>query len=156
MAELPALSRTLVEPEELAVFALDELWSFVGSKASPAWIWLAQSRRTRQVVAYALGDRREVTGRKLWAAIPDRYRTGQCYTDCWEAYTGVIPAQHQTAAGKQTGATAHIERWNNTLRQRLARFMRKTLSFPKSWAMHDACLRLFLHRHSSSCFISLL
>ncbi len=39
-----------------------------------------------------------------------------------------------------------LERWNNTLRQRLARFVRKTLSFSKSLVMHDICLRLFLHR----------
>jgi hypothetical protein len=41
-----------------------------------------------------------------------------------------------------------LERWNNTLRQRLARFVRKTLSFSKSLVMHDVCLRLFLHRYN--------
>lgn len=156
MAELPALSQTLVESEESAVLELDELWSFVGKKANAVWVWIAQSRRTRQVVAYALGDRSAATCAKLWAAIPDRYRTGQCYTDFWEAYTRVIPVLHHTATGKETGATAHIERWNNTLRQRLARFVRQTLSFSKSEGMHDACLRLFIHRHNSSCLISLL
>jgi IS1 family transposase len=51
--------------------------------------------------------------------------------------------------GKQTGETAHIERWKNTLRQRLARFVRNTLSFSTSLQMHDVCLRLFLHRSNS-------
>jgi IS1 family transposase len=51
--------------------------------------------------------------------------------------------------GKQTGETAHIERWKNTLRQRLARFVRNTLSFSKSVQMHDVCLRLLLHRSNS-------
>jgi IS1 family transposase len=46
------------------------------------------------------------------------------------------------AAGKETGLTAHVERWNNTLRQRLGRFVRKSLSFSKSDLMHDICLRL--------------
>ncbi len=55
--------------------------------------------------------------------------------------------QHM-AVGKETGETAHVERWNNTLRQRLARFVRKTLSFSKSLFMHDACLSLFLHRYN--------
>ena len=41
-----------------------------------------------------------------------------------------------------------LERWNNTLRQRLARFVRKTLSFSKSLEMHAMCLRLFLHRYN--------
>jgi IS1 family transposase len=33
--------------------------------------------------------------------------------------------------GKETGLTAYIERLNNTLRQRISRLVRKTLSFSK-------------------------
>ena len=73
---------------------------------------------------------------------------GHCYTDFWAAYKAVIPEEQHTAVGKETGETAHVERWNNTLRQRLARFVRKTLSFSKSLVMHDICLRLFLHRYN--------
>jgi len=58
-----------------------------------------------------------------------------------------MPEQH-TAVGKETGETAHVERWNNILRQRLARFVRMTLSFSKSVVMHKACLLLFLHRYN--------
>jgi len=94
------------------------------------------------------GDRSEKTCRTLWEAIPQAYRTGHCSTDFWKAYQAVIPEEQHTAAGKETGETAHVERWNNTLRQRLARFVRKTLSFSKSLFMHDACLRLFLHRYN--------
>ncbi|TME04313.1 MAG: hypothetical protein E6I80_18565 [Chloroflexi bacterium] len=47
-----------------------------------------------------------------------------------------------------TGETAHIELWNYTLRQRLARFVRMTLSFSKSEVMHEACLLLFLYRYN--------
>ena len=43
---------------------------------------------------------------------------------------------------------AHVKRWNNTLHQCLARFVRKTLSFSKSLVMHDVCLCLFLHRYN--------
>jgi IS1 family transposase len=56
--------------------------------------------------------------------------------------------EQHSAVGKETGETAHVERWNNTLRQRLARFVRKTLSFSKSLFMHEACLSLFLHRYN--------
>jgi len=94
------------------------------------------------------GDRSEKTCRRLWEAIPQAYRRGHCYTDFWKAYQAVIPEEQHTAVGKETGETAHVERWNNTLRQRLARFVRKTLSFSKSLFMHDACLRLFLHRYN--------
>jgi IS1 family transposase len=57
--------------------------------------------------------------------------------------------------GKETGKTAHVERWNNTLRQRLGRFVRKTLSFSKSMLMHIACLDPFLHRYNLEKAISL-
>ena len=87
---------------------------------------------------------------KLWERIPAAYRHSHCYTDFWEAYQKVLPAAQHTPCGKETGLTAHVERWNNTLRQRLARFVRKTLSFSKSDEMHEICLRLFLHRYNLS------
>src|SRR5258708_28511397 len=63
-------------------------------------------------------------------------------------YQAVILEEQHTAVGKETGETAHVGRWNNTLRQRLPRFVRKTLSFSKSPVMHEACLNLFLHRYN--------
>ncbi len=127
---------------------LDELWSFVLKKAHDFWIWIALCRKTRQVVAYALGDRSKKTCQRWWEAIPPAYRKGHCFTDFWAAYSAVIPEEQHTAVGKETGETAHVERWNNTLRQRLARFVRMTLSFSKSVMMHEACLLLFLHRYN--------
>ena len=64
-------------------------------------------------------------------------------------YQAIIPDEQHVAVGKETGETAHVERWNNTLRQRLGRFVRKTLSFSKSFLMHSIALRLFLHRYNS-------
>jgi len=56
--------------------------------------------------------------------------------------------QANESHGKETGETAHVERWNCTLRQRLGRFVRKTLSSSKSTLMHTLCLDLFLHRYN--------
>jgi len=153
-AALPELSDTLREPDPLDPAArdleLDELWSFVLKRARKRWVWIALCRATRQVVAYFIGDRSRESCRKLWARIPAAYSGGRCFTDCREAYSLVIPAGQHTAAGKQSGFTSRVERWNNTLRQRLARFVRKTLSFSKSERMHEICLRLFLHRYNLS------
>jgi IS1 family transposase len=154
-AKLPPLSQTLVAPDvnepEATILELDELWSFVLKRSYKRWIWIALCRLSRQVVAYAIGDRSEKTCRKLWSRIPEAYQGGHCYTDFWEAYQKVIPGEQHTAVGKESGQTAHVERWNNTLRQRLARFVRKTLSFSKSEVMHEICLRLFLHRYNLAC-----
>jgi len=152
VAQLPPFSTTLRTPDPddatSTTLELDELWSFVLKKAKEVWVWIALCRKTRQVVAYALGDRSKQTCQRLWEAIPSAYRQGHCFTDFWVAYKVVIPDEQHTAVGKETGETAHVERWNNTLRQRLARFVRMTLSFSKSGWMHEACLLLFLHRYN--------
>jgi len=156
---LPDLSETLMAPDPsdpaATTLELDELWSFVLKKSNKRWVWIALCRATRQVVAYHIGDRSEAACRKLWQQIPALYRQAHCYSDFWKAYQLVIPSDQHTAAGKETGWTAHVERWNNTLRQRLGRFVRKSLSFSKSEAMHNICLRLFLYDYNRSLAPSL-
>ena len=135
--------------ESERVLELDELWSFVYRKSDKAWVWLALCRKTRQVVAFVVGDRSRATCRRLWQAIPRCYKEATCYySDLWEAYQGVIPEEQHEAVGKEEGETSHVERWINTLRQRLSRFVRKTLSFSKSHHMHHCCLKLFIHRYN--------
>lgn len=142
------LEATLVPAEPSDVLELDELWSFVHSRKNKRWVWVALCRRTRQVVSYALGDRSEVTCRKLWGSLPSAYQKSQVYTDFWEAYSQVVPKAQHFPVGKESGQTNHVERWNNTLRQRLARFVRKTLSFSKCEKMHEQCLLLYLHHYN--------
>ena len=149
-AQLPPLSSTLVKWQAGDVLELDELWSFVLKKSQKRWIWLALCRRTRQIVACVIGDRSEETCRKLWGQIPPDYRASHTFSDFWEAYQKVFPEETHQSVGKESGQTSHIERWNNTLRQRVGRFVRKTLSFSKSDRFHEAALMLFIHRYNES------
>ena len=151
---MPKLSETLILPNQPPTLELDELWSFVLKKANKRWIWIALCRQTRQVVAFVIGDRSGKSCRKLWKQIPATFRVGHCFSDFWEADKQVIPPQQHSAVGKESGETNHVERWNNTLRQRLARFVRKTLSFSKSDVMHEICLLLFLHRYNDERALS--
>jgi insertion element IS1 protein InsB len=150
--QLPPLRDTLVAPdpndESATILELDELWSFVLKRKNQVWIWIALCRKTKQVVARAVGDRSEETCRELWNNVPDEYRKGHCFADFWKAYQAVIPEDQLTQVGKETGETAHVERWNCTLRQRLGRFVRETFSFSKIMPMHILCLDLFLHRYN--------
>ncbi len=86
----------------------------------------------------------------LWERVPAAYKQGMVYTDFWEAYRIVLPPeQHKhVVTGKGDGQTCHIERFNNTLRQRLARLTRQTLAFSKIDEMHEICLKLFLHSYN--------
>jgi IS1 family transposase len=102
-AELPPLSEMLVEPDandpEATTLERDELWSCVLHKSNQVWIWIALCRKTRQVVARAMGDRSEKTCYELWHAIPENYRSGQCSTDFWHAYQTVIPPRAAESSG---------------------------------------------------------
>jgi insertion element IS1 protein InsB len=129
------------------VLELDEVWSFVQKKANKSWLWIGLCRRTLEVVAYAVGGRGVDTCEKLRKSIPQAYCDARTVSDFWEAYQNVFGCTHR-CVGKDTGETAHVERWNNTLRQRLGRFVRKTLSFSKTEENHEASLKLFIHEYN--------
>jgi len=154
-AALPALATTLLPPQADDVLELDELWSFVRTKSEKCWVWIALCRRTRQVVAYYVGDRSEKSCRALWQRIPAAYQKLQSYSDFWDTYQQVFAAETHHSVGKESGQTSHVERWNNTLRQRLARFVRKTLSFSKADVFHELVLQLYLFYYNTEwCPIS--
>ena len=127
----------------------DELWSFVGSRDNPQWVWVALDAGTRRVLAMVVGDRSAGTARRLWAARPRGYRTGVTVsTDVLASYAVVIPAARHRAVGKGTGRTAHVERFWCTLRQRCARFVRKTPSFSKCPRNHLGALWYFIRLYN--------
>ena len=93
---------------------------------------MAIDRKTREIVCCYIGDRSRESAKKLWASLPPVYR--QCavaYTVFWDAYNTVIPNLRHRPVYKDSGETNHIERFNNTLRQRISRLVRETLSFSK-------------------------
>jgi insertion element IS1 protein InsB len=123
----------------------DEMWSFVRQKANKQWIWIAMDATTRQIIAFHVGDRRRDSARELWANIPEIYREQATFhTDQYEAYKGVIPAERHRAITKKARKTNHIERFNNTLRQRVSRLVRETLSFSKKLANHIGAIKHFI------------
>jgi insertion element IS1 protein InsB len=147
---LPNGVETVAKAQPDDVLELDELWSFVQKKSNRRWVWIALCRRTRQIVAFFVGDRREKSCWELWKRIPKAYKACCPYSDFWHAYQKVFSSERHQSVGKASGKTAHVERWNNTLRQRLARFVRKTLSFSKSDFFHTLVLKLFIHRYNLS------
>jgi IS1 family transposase len=89
----------------------------VAFRKNKRWLWTVMCRRTRQIVAFALGDRSARTCRHLWSRIPEEYRGCASFSDFWEAYQEVLPP-----------ATHH----------------RKTLSFSKVDYMHHLVTRWFI------------
>jgi insertion element IS1 protein InsB len=123
----------------------DEMWSFVQKKANKQWLWIAMDAKTRQIIAFHVGDRSRESGQELWANIPTAYREQATFhTDQYAVYQGVIPVGQHCAITKHARKTNHIERFNNTLRQRVSRLVRETLSFSKTLANHIGAIKYFI------------
>jgi insertion element IS1 protein InsB len=107
---------------------LDEMWSYVGSKKRPRWLWGALDHQTGRVVAYVFGrreDRALVRLKALLAPLGIR----RFYTDAWGAYRRHLdPRRH--VVGKRR--TQQLERKHLTLRTRIKRLVRRTICFSKS------------------------
>lgn len=153
-AHLPPLETTLAQAQPGDVLELDELWSFVASKAHKRWVWVALCRRTRQAVAYFIGDRSEASCLQLWQRIPLAYKRCYSFSDYWDAYAAIFASDRHQSVGKESGETNHIERWFNTLRQRLARFVRKTLSFSKTDRFHELVFRLLVQHYNQTVSVN--
>jgi len=44
--------------------------SFVQKQANQQWIWIAMDAKTRQVMAFHVGDRSRKSAKRPWAKIP--------------------------------------------------------------------------------------
>ena len=99
---------------------LDEMWSFVGSKKQPRWLWAALDHRTSQIVAYTFGHRADRVLLKLKALL-EPLGIRRFYTDGWGAYRRHLdPRRH--VVGKRR--TQQLERKHLTLRTRIKRLKR--------------------------------
>ncbi len=117
--------------------------SFVGNKKNKQWIWLALDIETKrhfagegflrkdasEIVSVYVGNRSCDGAEGLWQSLPALYRQcAVCYTDFWSAYNQIFPDCRHRAVSKKSGKTNGIERFNCTLRQRVSRLVRATLS----------------------------
>jgi insertion element IS1 protein InsB len=134
----------------------DEMWSFVKQKTNKQWVWIAMDKQTRQIIAFHVGDRSRESAKQLWANLPEVYCTQATFsTDQYDAYAGVIPAERHKAITKDARKTNHIERFNNTLRQRVSRLVRETLAFSKTVENHIGAIRYFICNYNLARAIAL-
>jgi IS1 family transposase/transposase-like protein len=148
------INATLKKPGRLTI-QCDEMWSFVGSKDNKQWIWLSLDVDTREIVGAYIGSRDREGAEGLWNSLPTVYQhCAICYTDFWSAYEKVIPSDRHRAVGKESGKTSYIERFNCTMRQRISRLVRKTLSFSKKIENHIGAIWNFIHYYNSSLVLA--
>jgi len=122
---------------------LDAMWSYVGKKAEPRWLWHAIDHHRGTVLAYVFGRRKDAVFLELQKLLQP-FGITRFYTDGWGAYARHIdPAQHHV--GKAN--TQRIESKHLNLRTRIKRLVRRTLCFSKTTTMHDLVIGLFINRY---------
>lgn len=123
---------------------MDEIFSYVLLKINQIRIWIAQSR---QIVSFFIGDGSMASCKGLWRKLPYEYLKCNSFSDFWRAYNCIPVTTHQKV-GKETGQTAHVERLNNTIRQRFSRLVPKTLSFSKKVYMLNLHFKLWAYHYN--------
>jgi IS1 family transposase/transposase-like protein len=141
----------MLNPEEVTVdierageAEMDEMWSYVGNKNNPRWLWHAIDHQTGTVLAYVFGRRKDEVFLKLKTLL-DPFGLTHYYTDKWGAYTRHLDPEQHTVSKR---GTQKIERQHLTLRTRIKRLVRKTICFSKSTQMHDIVIGLFVNRYA--------
>jgi IS1 family transposase len=98
-----------------------------------------------------IGDRSEITFRRLLRKIPVEYLRCESYSDYWKSYRILLSKGNHQQVGKESGKTNHIERWNATLRARISRYVRKSLSFSRKLKYHHLVTKLFVVDYNQTC-----
>ena len=122
---------------------LDEMWSYVQSKANPRWLWHAIDHHTGKVLAYVFGRRQDDVFVKLQQLL-DPFGITRYFTDGWGAYERHLEAEQHTI-GK--AHTQKIESKHINLRTRIKRLVRRTICFSKTERKHDLVIGLFINRY---------
>jgi insertion element IS1 protein InsB len=122
---------------------IDEMWSYIGKKKEPRWLWHASDHQTGKVLAYVVGRRRDAVLREL-KQLREPFGITRFSTDHWGAYTRQLGSERHCPGKRQT---QRIERKHLTLRTRLKRLAPKPSCFSKSVQMHDLVIGLFVNRY---------
>jgi insertion element IS1 protein InsB len=148
-AKVPQQAEVVAKTTSRLVVQMDELWSFVDEKGNKQWVWLTMDGASREIIGCHVGDRSAQSAQALWQSLPRQYRQyARIYTDYWEAYASVLPSKRHFAVDKDSGLTSYIERLNNTLRQRISRLVRRSLSFSKKLENHIGAIWNFIHDYN--------
>jgi IS1 family transposase len=126
---------------------VDEVFTFISRKSNEIWIWIALNRKTRQIVSFHIGDGSMESCKRLWRKLPYQYMKCESFSDFWKSYN-CLPETTHKMVGKETGETNHVERLNNTIRQRFSRLVRKSLSFSKKEYMLNLHFKLWAYQYN--------
>jgi insertion element IS1 protein InsB len=144
---LANFKNTIQKGKDESILEVDEVFSYVYRKVNQIRIWIVLCKQTRQIVSFFIGDGSMESCKRLWRKLPSEYLKCNSFSDFWKSYNCIPDSTHQKV-GKETGLTNHIERLNNTIRQRFSRLVRKTLSFSKKEYMLNLHFKLWAYYYN--------
>ena len=125
--------------------------SFAGNKTAQQRIRPGIDAGTEEIAGCHTGSRdRDGAGHLRKSLPPVCRQCAVCHTDFRSSYKEVFPSERHPAVPEQSGKTNYIERFNNTMRQRISRLVRKTLSFSKKVENHIGAIWNFIHYYNES------
>lgn len=113
MCRLPAPEDDVIEIDELCVRQTPSLW-----------LWTAVSRKSGQVLGFALGRRDYATLALCWSDVPQDWRDKPVVTDGLATYQAFFSAEQHRVVDKGSGETSIAESINTKWRQRQSGLVR--------------------------------
>jgi len=120
-------------------YEMDELYTYVGSKANMICVAYAIDRTTRNIVDFKVGKRNKETLKPVVESLL-LVNAQEIRTDKLSLYLNLIPKELHHV--KRRGIN-YIERKNLTLRTHIKRLNRKTIAYSKSLLVLSAILRIY-------------
>jgi insertion element IS1 protein InsB len=121
--------------------------ALLSKKKKKRWIWIVIDKKTKQIIAFVIGNRGTKYARKIWKATLCVAKPSFVCTDFWLPYESAIPSEIHIQSKKET---CLIESFNAVVRLSLKRFNRKTKCCSKSDEMIEASLRLLFHKWNNT------
>jgi hypothetical protein len=122
---------------------------------------------TRELIDRAIVER--ISPTRIEGGVQHRFLNNNCFLEVNEKYAKVARSVQVTPKKRggvsvslrmepfyarcPTAKPATEERFNNTLRQRVSRLVRKTLSFFKSLENHIGAIGYFIHHYNASLLV---
>ena len=121
------------------------MWSFVGKKKNPLWLWWVEEASSGEVVAFTFGRRTHTTFRRLKKLLTSAGITAREWlTDQWSAYQDCLVEDERVTDKAELQS---LERKHLTLRTRIKRLARRTICFSKSISIHCTVIGLFINAY---------
>ena len=78
--------------KEVVVIAtqIDEMWSYVGNKQNQQWLWMVIDVKSRQILAFHVGDRSKNSGEILMKKLPEELKKKPFFTQTISQFTSKL------------------------------------------------------------------